>query len=245
MDYTAQILYRTKKPDAGPKRKIEEIVKRLQRFEPIQYILGETEFFGLKLRVDPSVLIPRPETEELVDWVICSGMENKPLILDVGTGSGCIALALKKEIKNADVTALDISEKALETAQKNAEMNHLDIRFLQADMMQWKNKDWKRFDLIICNPPYIREKEKEAMFPNVLKYEPGNALFVPDADPLVFYRETALFAWQFLQKRGWLYFEINENLECEMADLMKETGFQNTQIKKDMNGKARMLRCRR
>ncbi len=246
MSYTDQVFNRGKKLDAASERVIRKIVSRLRRYEPIQYILGETEFSGLRIKVDPSVLIPRPETEELVEWILASCPESEKLsVLDVGTGSGCLALALKKALKLVSVSGVDISEKAVELARGNAEMNGLEVRFFRGDILNWENRDWENIGLVVSNPPYIRESEKKEMLPNVLAYEPEGALFVSDADPLVFYRETARFARRFLKSGGWLFFEINENLGAELEQLMIRQGFRQVTIKKDIRGKARMLRCRR
>lgn len=245
MNYTEQILSRKKKLDAHSREKIYKIVERLKNYEPVQYILGEAEFSGLKLQVMPSVLIPRPETEELVMWVAGTEFPSNPSLLDIGTGSGCIALALKKQFQQATVTAVDISEKALETARENARLNGLDVHFFQADILNWEKTRWEVVDGIVSNPPYVRESEKKAMFSNVLKYEPEKALFVPDSDPLLFYRRVAAFAHVFLREKGWLFFEINEKLGVDMKHLMKAFGFHNIEVKKDLNGKNRMLRCRK
>jgi len=245
MNYTDQILRRGEEIDSASKKKIKEIVQRLKNYEPLQYILGETEFFGLNLKLAPGVLIPRPETEELVKWIIDSAKHTTPAILDIGTGSGCIALALKEEFKNAEVLAADYSEKALEIANENARGNQLNISFLQADILCWQKYNWNHFDIIVSNPPYVRELEKEAMFPNVLAYEPGEALFVSNDDPLVFYRQIGKFAQIYLNPGGDLYFEINEHLGSETINLMHSLNFRNIILKKDLNGKERMLRCRR
>ena len=245
MSYTAQILNRKEQLDEACKSKIEAIVKRLKTFEPIQYILGETEFFDLSLKVDSSVLIPRPETEELVQWIIDSGHPSLSSVLDVGTGSGCIALALKKQFKSAHVTAVDFSEKALNTARDNARRNRLNVEFFRADILNWEKRNWEMTSLIVSNPPYIREEEKKMMNSNVLEYEPAHALFVPDTDPLIFYRKIAGLAAQKLREKGWLYFEINENAGTEMEDLMKKRGFSNIELKKDIHGKTRMLRAQK
>jgi release factor glutamine methyltransferase len=244
LNYTDQILLRNKQLDESHKTEITGIVQRLKNYEPVQYVLGETEFWGLKLKIAPGVLIPRPETEELVQWITESGLPAEPVILDIGTGSGCIALALKKEIPRAIVSAVDISENALEIARKNAVINSLDVDFFRADILDWENVKWKMHDLIVSNPPYVRESEKKAMLPNVLKYEPGEALFVPDSDPLMFYRKIAQYARKFLKTNGWLFFEINENLGPELAEMLNNESFSAIKIKKDLFEKERMVRCR-
>jgi release factor glutamine methyltransferase len=245
LNYTGLVLRKDEPIHSAQKKQIEKIVQRLKNFEPVQHILGETEFYGLKIRVNPSVLIPRPETEELVNWIVETGLPGNPKIADIGTGSGCIALALKKQMDNASILAVDISEKAIQTAEINSNLNRLDVDFFQADILNWEKYEWDSFDLIVSNPPYVREMEKVKMQPNVLNYEPQMALFVPDDDPLIFYRKIASFAKKYLQKNGWLYFEINENLGNEMTLLIQNLGFRKTEVKKDINGKVRMLRCAR
>ncbi|WP_372950161.1 peptide chain release factor N(5)-glutamine methyltransferase [Mariniphaga sp.] len=245
LDYTAQVLMRESELNANCKRLISEIVKRLKEHEPIQYILGETEFFGLKLKVNPAVLIPRPETEELLNWISETSLQPGSFVIDIGTGSGCIALGLKKLIPESRVLAVDYSEETLATARENATINNLDVNFFQADILRWEDYEWENFDLIVSNPPYVRESEKLAMLPNVLKFEPGKALFVSDADPLLFYRRIAEFAQKYLEKNGWLFFEINENLGKETMQLLEKFGFREIVIKKDLFGKERMIRCRK
>lgn len=243
LNFTEQILQKNIKINSGNFRQIEDIVFRLKNFEPIQYILGETEFYDLKLKVNPSVLIPRPETEELVHWITETKHNNLHNILDIGTGSGCIALALKNRLKNTGVAGIDISENALQVARENAIQNKLEVEFFKADILNWENCKWKLFDVIVSNPPYIRESEKKKMNANVLNYEPENALFVSDKEPLVFYRKIAEFAKKYLEKNGWLYFEINEKLNEEMKKMLNNLEFVNIEIKKDLNRKDRMLRC--
>lgn len=245
MNYTQQVLHRNEIIDSISKGKIEKIVQRLKNYEPIQYILGETEFFGLRLKVAHGVLIPRPETEELVQWIVDSAKPGAPLILDIGTGSGCIALALKNELKNAQVSTVDFSEQALEIARKNALMNQLEVEFIHADILNWQNYNWELFDVIVSNPPYVREKEKKAMQPNVLVFEPEEALFVSDDNPLIFYHEIARFAQKYLKDGGELFFEINENLGKETAELLQRENFSDVELKKDLHGKMRMLKCRK
>ena len=223
--------------------RIKSIVLRLKNSEPIQYIFGETEFFGLKLKVNSSVLIPRPETEELVEWIVRSKLSENCKILDIGTGSGCIAIAIKSRLKNAEVSGIDISPEALETARLNAIENGLEINFYPADIFNMKNFEGEKFDVIVSNPPYIRESEKVLMHSNVLDYEPEIALFVSDNDPLKYYREIARFAKSNLYDNGKLFFEINENFKSEMVELLSDIGFNNIEIRKDINGKNRMVSC--
>ncbi|SHF52787.1 release factor glutamine methyltransferase [Mariniphaga anaerophila] len=245
LDYTAQILMRDHVISAIQSKQISEIVTRLKNFEPIQYVFGETEFFGMKLSVNPSVLIPRPETEELLHWISEMEFSKEPCFLDVGTGSGCIALGLKKQFPYSNVMAIDYSDEALETARENAVLNGLDVSFSRADILKWEERSWQNFDLIVSNPPYVRESEKKEMFANVLKFEPESALFVPDSNPLLFYLRIAEFAQKFLTKNGWLYFEINEMFGEQTAQVVKKCGFEAIEIKKDLFGKDRMLRCRK
>jgi len=244
LSFTEQVVKRHEKISVNDFEKIKAIILRLKIFEPIQYILGETEFYGLKLKVNPSVLIPRPETEELVQWIITGNLPENSVILDIGTGSGCIALALKSRLNKAEVFGVDVSENALKVARQNALKNNLDVGFFQSDILKWNEFEWKNFDVIVSNPPYIRESEKLQMHPNVLNFEPGNALFVNDNDPLVFYRAISAFSKKYLAENGKLFFEINENLGLEMNELLLEYGFRDIEMRKDINCKTRMVSCR-
>jgi len=222
---------------------IESFIEKLKKFVPIQYILGETEFFGLPFLVNESVLIPRPETEELVEWIRNENDKRAELhFLDIGTGSGCIAITLKHEFKNATVDAFDISEAALATAQINADLNNLEVHFAAVDILNAPDftQEW---DIIVSNPPYITENEKSAMLPNVLENEPHLALFVPDNDPLLFYRKIAQFACEHLQLNGKLYFEINRDAGRSCVELLTEMGFQDVVLKKDISRNDRMVRA--
>lgn len=222
---------------------VENFILRLKKFEPIQYILGETEFYGLPFKVNESVLIPRPETEELVYWIKTENTDNETKsILDIGTGSGCIAISLKHIFPKVDVSAYDISEKALETAKINAELNNVNIRFSTIDMLNpiSTNEKW---DIIVSNPPYVPEKEKSEIQPNVLNHEPHLALFVPDNDPLLFYRQIALFAKKQLNNKGKLYFEIHRDTAKDAVKLLSEMGFVNIELRKDISGNDRMIRA--
>ena len=241
--YTQFLMRNDEKSGDDERAEIKLLVERLKKFEPVQYILGETEFYGLKLSVNPSVLIPRPETEELVHWVLNSEIAQFPDIIDIGTGSGCIALALKSKMPEAGITAVDISAEALQTAEKNAIRNNLDIRFIKADIFDREILKWEKFDVIVSNPPYVMEQEKVKMEPNVLNYEPSAALFVTDVEPLIFYSTIADFAKKHLKKNGFMFFEINEALVSEVESLLIESGFSNIEIRKDINGKSRMVRC--
>ncbi len=227
--------------------KFQQALFRLKNHEPIQYIIGETEFFWLLFKVNKYTLIPRPETEELVEYIISEQKlithNSQPItILDIGTGSGCIAISLAKNLSNAEVSALDISKGALKIAKKNAELNKVVIEFLQADILKTETLP-KQYDLIVSNPPYVRELEKKQMQQNVLKYEPDSALYVKDEDPLLFYRAISQLAKKHLKSNGKLFFEINEYLADELTALLKNEGFQNIEVKKDIFGKDRMIKC--
>lgn len=222
-------------------QKMDEYLQRLLTHEPIQYVLGKTHFYGLELQVNPNTLIPRPETEELVEWIIQENQHKKNIqILDIGTGSGAIAIALAKNLPNATVWALDVSEQALQMAQKNALNNQVSITFLQEDILNLKDLPAK-FDVIVSNPPYVRELEKVEIKPNVLNFEPHLALFVSDQKPLVFYEKITQLAIQSLKVNGKLYFEINQYLPDLMKDLLMEYQFQNIILKQDIYQNYRMI----
>lgn len=223
-------------------------VKDLKRYRPIQYILGYTVFYGLKIRVDERVLIPRQETEELVHLIIKNqearrkGQDERMRILDIGTGSGCIAIALKKNLPWAEVNAMDVSEGALELAKGNAMTNDADIAFIYADILDPAvEAELPRYDVIVSNPPYVLHSEKNTMHPNVLEHEPHLALFVNDNDPLLFYRAIMNIASVKLERGGELYFEINEQQGDSLIKLAYEMGFLKTELVKDINGKNRIL----
>ena len=224
------------------KKEVKRIVTRLANFEPIQYIVGETEFYGLPFLVSPHVLIPRPETEELVDWILKSRKTASPRILDVGTGSGCIPISLKKNWPEANLMGCDISESALKIAQKNAGLNQTEIAFFHLDILNpVLPTSFPKIDILVSNPPYVTESEKLQMNDNVLKHEPVNALFVPDDDPLLFYQSLATFGKEHLIEGGQLFWEINEAFGEECRQLLKENGFSNVQLRKDLNGRNRMI----
>ena len=230
--------------------KLLEILEQLKNGSPLQYILGETDFYDLKFKVNPSVLIPRPETEELVDWTLITIREMKGetevlKIVDIGTGSGCIPIAIKKYIPLADITAIDISENALDTAKLNAELNKTELNFIKDDILTPTNQELvnTQYDVIISNPPYITESEKSKMHQNVLNYEPHNALFVPDNEALKFYNAIADFAINHLKKTGFLFLEINENFGKETISLLLKKGFKTTELRQDMYGKDRMIKA--
>lgn len=222
---------------------LQSALSGLKKSVPIQYIIGETEFYGLPFKVTKNVLIPRPETEELVNWVLNDTKNIANInILDIGTGSGCIAISIAKNVPNAKVFSLDISSKALEIAKENAKLNGVNIQFIEADILD-SPKSNEKFDVIISNPPYVRELEKEEMQKNVLENEPHIALFVRDENPLLFYDKIADFALTNLKQNGSIYFEINQYLGNQTLDLLKSKGFQNIKLKKDIFGANRMLRA--
>ena len=224
-------------------------VKELLKNKPVQYILGETEFCGMRFFVDENVLIPRPETEELVNQLVSCSVNHHPSfrIIDIGTGSGCIAISLAKLLKNSVVTAVDVSEKALKVAKKNAETNGVNVNFIKDDILNPQNPELidNQFDIIVSNPPYVCESEKNEMRANVLDYEPSSALFVSDNDPLIFYRKILEFAQKTLKPDGDIWFEINEKFGKEMKDLCFEMGFKNIEILKDFRERDRILRATR
>ena len=222
---------------------IISVLERLKNNEPIQYILGEAYFYNLKFVVKPGVLIPRQETEELVDLIIGENKNSELLkILDIGTGSGCIAISLALNLKNSTVTAFDISDVAFEIAKKNAEINQAKINFEKSDILKIAEvSDNKIFDIIVSNPPYILEKEKSQMQKNVLEFEPSLALFVDDSDPLLFYNAIARYSLKQLKAGGKLYFEINEAYGNQVEELLIKLGFEQVRLKKDINGKNRMV----
>lgn len=225
-------------------QEIENIVSRLKEHEPIQYILGQTEFYGLPFYALPGVLIPRPETEELVQWIIQENRLPSPRILDIGTGSGCIPVALQKNIPQANVTACDISPLCLQTAQRNAKLNDVQISVIEYDILnEVPSVDLPALDIVVSNPPYVRQSEKLLMQKNVLEYEPALALFVPDDNPLLFYNCIADFSLAHLQPGGKLYVEINEALGKETLEMLQGKGYTGIQLRQDINGKDRMIRA--
>ena len=217
--------------------KIKQIVAELKTHKPIQYIFGKTEFYGLKIKVNEHTLIPRPETEQLVDWIL---KENFVAALDIGTGSGCIPIALAKHT-DAKVLAIDVSEDALLIAEENAKNNEVEIDFIHQDILQ--TNYLQKVDLIVSNPPYVLESEKEKMQENVLDYEPELALFVEDKNPLIFYKKIASLAINFLNENGKLFFEINAKFGKETIEMLADIGFVNIELKKDMNDKDRMIKA--
>ncbi|MGB0931056.1 MAG: peptide chain release factor N(5)-glutamine methyltransferase [Chitinophagales bacterium] len=233
-------------------QELNGIIPRLLQKEPVQYVLGEADFYGLQLKVTPAVLIPRQETEELVHWIIesisasihqRSSMSSDFSILDIGVGSACISLALKKALPIVQITGIDVSEKALQIAQENSDKLQLPIHLQKIDVLN--RTLWgllPKFHLIVSNPPYICESEKELMNNNVLEYEPSLALFVPDKNPLIFYKAIADFALLKMHKNGLLFFEVSEHFAEDCREMLIGKGFQ-AKLKKDINGKARMIQA--
>jgi release factor glutamine methyltransferase len=242
--------------DQNTKNLFDRALERLKNQEPIQYILGKTDFFGLPFLVDKNTLIPRPETEELVAWIIdeVEILNNKSSpkisLLDIGTGSGCIPISLAKNIDFAAIYAIDISTKTLEVALKNADSNQVSISFFEMDILKTSNLDLLskdktqiNFDIIVSNPPYVRESEKSAMDKNVLENEPHQALFVSDENPLVFYEKIADLALLHLSRNGLLFFEINQYLRNQTVNMLLKKGFKNIELRKDIFGNNRMIKA--
>lgn len=241
--FTQQVINYEQEIPEEPLRKIESAIKQLSKGEPIQYILGHEYFMGLKLKVNRSTLIPRPETEELVQRV--SAIHKSPIrILDIGTGSGAIAIALAKEIENAKVTACDISKDAIKIAQENSTTHNVEIKFIEADILKWEQYNFENYNIIVSNPPYITESEKSSMAKRVLEYEPHTALFVPDTDPLLFYKRIAEFGAHHLEQSGELWFEINRAYGEECCSMLKELGYSTTELYKDNFNNDRIVRAK-
>jgi release factor glutamine methyltransferase len=222
-------------------------IQRLSRHEPLQYVLGSTSFYGLEIQCNPAALIPRPETEELVDWVLSEVQMTSCNVIDLGTGTGCIPLAIKAKRPLWNVSGIDVSQEALALARSNALNLGLDVRFEAADLL----KDFSglvfkdTFDVVVSNPPYIPQTDASSMLPNVLNYEPHLALFVPDSDPLLFYRRILVFCEQFLEMDGYIFVEIHEDLSTETLQLFYDAGFANIKLRKDLQGKSRMIMAQR
>ena len=224
---------------------LTEMIRRLQKNEPIQYIIGIESFFGLTFEVNPNVLIPRPETQELVSWIIEDYQSDDSVrILDIGTGSGCIPISLGKQLSKAEVESWDISEGALEVASRNCERNGVKVLLRQKDVLK-ATPEGNLYDVIVSNPPYITNKEKVEMESNVLDWEPSLALFVPDEDPLLFYRKIAQLGCDILKEGGSLYFEINRAYGEETILMLKELGYAQIELKKDSWGNDRMIKAKR
>ena len=241
---TEQMLYKNSDITSAEELQLQQIIERLIQHEPIQYVLNEAWFCGYKFYVNKNVLIPRPETEELVEWIIanCKFPIDQLSILDIGSGSGCIPIALKRKLRKAEVWSCDISNEALQVARQNEDILGVDVNFFQIDFLnKEKRNQLPSFDIIVSNPPYIPEKDKKEMQPNVLKYEPHTALFVPD-DALVFYKAIADFGKQHLNTNGTIYLELHENYSKEVVQLFQSENF-SAEIKKDMQGKERMVKA--
>jgi len=242
---------------------LKNIISRLKKEEPIQYILGKTAFYGLPFLVDKNTLIPRPETEELVEWILKEIQElrikiqkESLSILDIGTGTGCIPISLAKNLKNETISAIDVSSNALKIAKQNASLNNVTIDFFELDILQAENLNKlsvlaqskthsnNKYDIIISNPPYVRELEKVEIKNNVLNNEPHLALFVDNENPLIFYKKIADLAKSHLTKNGLLFFEINQYLSNETVTMLKEKEFTNIELKKDLFGNDRMIQAR-
>ncbi len=226
-------------------KKLNQALSELTNYKPIQYILGETEFYGFPFYVNEHTLIPRPETEELVSWILETTIDNsnKISILDIGTGSGCIAISLAKKYPNAQITAFDISEKALTTAKKNGQLNNVSVKFELVDILKTVSLT-EKFDIIVSNPPYVRNLEKKEIQKNVLEHEPHTSLFVADDNPLLFYEKIARLAKNHLKPGGYLFFEINQYLGKETVSLVKNNGFNNVVLKQDIFKADRMIRAK-
>ena len=225
-------------------KEILKAIEELKNNRPVQYILGETEFYGLHLKLTSDVLIPRPETEELVDWIVHEYDRNAPLTMaDVGTGSGCIAVALAANFPNANIWAVDISGAALDIARQNAAKNKVKVHFLLKDVLKDAPMGFEpaSLDVIVSNPPYVTPSEKDRMQPCITEYEPHEALFTPENDPLVFYRQIAAFGKQSLKNRGKIFFEINETFSREVMDVLKHHGYSSLTPRKDIHAKWRMV----
>ena len=237
------LLYDSELPDEA-ELQIRAAIADLRKYRPIQYILGETEFYGLRFEVTPDVLIPRPETEELVDWVVHEYDRDAVLsMVDIGVGSGCIAVALAAAFRNTAVWAVDVSEAALTVAKRNALRNSVKINFLLDDVLNDNQMGFETesLDTIVSNPPYVALSEKHQLMPNVLEYEPHQALFAPGNDHLIFYKRIAAFGIKCLKPHGKVFFEINETFPEEVADILKQQHYSDITARKDISGKWRMI----
>ena len=230
--------------NAQQKKSIQTIARQLSSYVPIQQVLGKSEFYNTTLMINKQVMIPRQETEELVDWIISEESTGRQAILDIGTGSGCIAIALSKNLPASRVAALDYKQEILTLVSKNAAFNNVSLQLILEDITKQPLLP-DSYDLIVSNPPYVRESEKRHMLPNVLDHEPHKALFVTDEDPLMYYRTILMVAQKHLHKNGRIYLEINENLAGETIRLLEQNGYKRIELKKDLNNKDRMIKaCR-
>ena len=227
--------------------KLTSILQELKTGKPVQYILGHTEFYGLNFKVSPAVLIPRPETEELVQWIIetVKQLESPVInILDIGTGSGCIPISLKHNLLNINAFGIDISIDALAIAKQNAESNKANVNFIEADILNFPGDiALPKFDIIVSNPPYVTLEDKTKMHTNVTDFEPHTALFIPEEDPLIFYKAIAEFAKINLSYNGLIFFEINESFGTETIELLRERAFRSIELRQDMSGRDRMIKA--
>ena len=223
-------------------KELKKFIERINNHEPVQYIIGEAEFYGRKFTVNPSVLIPRNETEELVHLIIKENAGKKIKLLDIGTGTGCIPITVLKELKGSKAFAIDIDPRVMKTARQNAELHQVQVEFMLIDILN-EPIPQQGLDVIVSNPPYVTETDKAQMKPNVLKHEPARALFVEDTDPLLFYRRIAELAKNALKEEGTLYFEINEKYGEDVQALLKVMNYSNVQVIKDLNGKNRIVRA--
>lgn len=242
-DTTALLLHGDERMTDEKLSDYQKIVEKLSSGIPIQHIFGYTIFHNNQFFVNSDVLTPRPETEELINWILETSTNYKNL-LDIGTGSGCIAISLKKELVSTSIFAVDVSEKALETAKRNNLFNKTNVQFILDNILSPK-VSYPQFSCIVSNPPYIRISEKQEMHTNVLEHDPHLALFVADDDPLIFYREIAYFGQSHLEENGFLFFEINECLADETIQLLSVNHYIDITLKQDINGKNRMIRCRK
>lgn len=246
LDKTAVILNPDYALSESELLKFNFAIKDLKKEKPIQYILGKTEFFGYDFKVNEHTLIPRPETEELVQWIIENEKETTPLsVLDIGTGSGCIAISLEKQLSNTKVTGIDISEEAIKIAQFNNEKLNASVSFDLIDILNPAENFNTKFNIIVSNPPYVLETEKALMKKNVLQFEPNQALFVEDSDPLLFYRKILDFAQEHLLANGKVYFEINERMGAELSALLSDYKYRDIEIENDLFDRPRMACARK
>lgn len=223
------------------KTRLEAMIARLVNEEPLQHVLGSVEFFGLEFKTDHRALIPRPETEELMDWIAQKHYNEAVKVLDIGTGTGCIPVSLARHLKNATVSGVDLSQEALDLAHENAVFNKVEVTFQQMDILSEDLQE--KYDIIVSNPPYIPEADKKQMAANVLNFEPEQALFVPDSQPLLFYERIASLAMAHLNPGGILYFEIHENFGSAVVGLLKTKGFAGIELRQDLQGKDRMTKA--
>ena len=240
MNRSQSIMFSKKDISSDISKRIQEIILDLKAQIPIQYILGFSDFFGMKFKVNKNTLIPRPETEELVSWIIEDNINQKKSYLDIGTGSGCIIISLSKKL-HGSFSAIDISKKALNVAKENAKSNDSKVNFHIKDLFD-TDLNMNKYDIIVSNPPYVLEEEKHMIAGNVLN-EPHLALFVDSQNPLIFYERITDIARQHLNKEGSLYFEINENYSAQIISILHKARFVNIQLKKDINRKDRMIKA--